>query len=110
MNGKEPKGRQTLWDLEGTRRYVWCTARDTRHWEPIEAQRIRQLLHIVGPIEESAVPLEVGQAIARAIDSDPTGAEGCGDRLVGMLKQPSTGGAREEKNRCPLRFPVLSKT
>ena len=82
---------------------------DSYNGEAMDTQRVGQLHHVVGPIEECAVPLEVGQAIARAIDSDRTGTEGHGNRLVGMLKQPSTGGAREEENGSARQIAAFGK-
>jgi hypothetical protein len=88
--------RQALWDLWGTRRHVWCTARDARDGEPTDSQHIREGRYIRRPIQERPSRLEVREAEAWAVNNNDASAKGRGDRVVGMVEQPATGRAREE--------------
>ena len=68
--GHDGHAAETLRDPVGTGQRVRAAGGDAQHGEAIDTQLVGEAGHVIGPVEQPASPLKVGEAEAGAVGRD----------------------------------------
>ena len=95
----DPRTCEPIGELPSTRGGVWAPTGDPQDHETLQPQRVCQLDHVVGPIDQGATGLKVGETHARPVEGDQPDTARFRRLVAKAPLEPRSGPAVEEEER-----------